>query len=172
MSCCRCSLAVWFCGRQFTDVISENRTILRAVAVVVTNVTPTAQQSCDSWDQIPGVDRKETVRSPQGRRKFEASQGHEVMGYCLRVLLEVSFGFGYCRCMRLSPCPCVCVFQSLACPRDDSGPVQARIIKFGPKMQNTLVKVPIVSGEQSILTSKVKFYLKFEIYPILSLSMP
>ena len=32
------------------------------------------------------------------------------------------------------------------CPRDNSSPVQAWLTKFGPKMQNTLVKVPIVSG--------------------------
>ena len=38
---------------------------------------------------------------------------------------------------------CLSVCQSLACPRDDSGPVQARITKFGLKMQKTLVKVPI-----------------------------
>ena len=44
----------------------------------------------------------------------------------------------------LSVCPSVC--QSLACPRDNSGPVQARIAKFRPKMQKTLVKVPIVLG--------------------------
>ena len=45
-------------------------------------------------------------------------------------------------------CPCVyqSVCQSLACPRDNSGPVQARIAKFGPKMQKTLVQVPIVLG--------------------------
>ena len=36
------------------------------------------------------------------------------------------------------------VCQSHACPRDNSRPVQARITKFGTKMQNTLVKVPIV----------------------------
>ena len=45
-------------------------------------------------------------------------------------------------------CVCVCVYlcacQSLACPRDNSRPVQARITKFGPKMQKTLVKVPMV----------------------------
>ena len=43
-------------------------------------------------------------------------------------------------------CVCVClsVCQSLACPRNNSGPVQARIAKFGPKIQKTLVKVPIV----------------------------
>ena len=53
--------------------------------------------------------------------------------------------------------------QSLACPRDNSGPVQARIAKFGPKMQKTLVKVPIVLGgnwpwpSRSNLTSKSEF---------------
>ena len=50
--------------------------------------------------------------------------------------------YGYCRCLRLSVC--VSVRQSLACPRDNSGPVQARITKFGPKIQNSLIKVPIV----------------------------
>ena len=46
-------------------------------------------------------------------------------------------------------CECLCVsrsIQSRACPRDNSGPVQARIAKFEPKMQETLVKVPIVLG--------------------------
>ena len=54
----------------------------------------------------------------------------------------------YCHRLRLCVCPCVCqsVCQSLACPRDNSRPVQARIAKFGPKMQKTLVKVPIVLG--------------------------
>ena len=62
-------------------------------------------------------------------------------------------------------CPCVRVFvyQSLACPRDNLGPVQARIPKFGPKIQKTLVKVPIVLGgnwpwpSRSNLTSKSEF---------------
>ena len=62
-------------------------------------------------------------------------------------LPEASFGL---RVLSLPASGCVCpsvclsVCQSLACPRDNSGPVQARITKFGPKMQNTLVKVPIV----------------------------
>ena len=49
------------------------------------------------------------------------------------------------------------------CPRDNSSPVQARITKFGPKMQNTLVKVLIVLGgnqpwpSRSNLRSKSKF---------------
>ena len=65
-----------------------------------------------------------------------------------------------CVCVCLSVCPYVC--QSLACPRDNSGPVQARIAKFGPKMQKTLVKVPIVLGgnwpwpSRSNLTSNSK----------------
>ena len=40
-------------------------------------------------------------------------------------------------------CVCLCV-NHLLCPRDNWRPVQARITKFGPKMQNTLVKVPVV----------------------------
>ena len=56
------------------------------------------------------------------------------------------------------------------CPRDNSSPVQARITKFGPKMQNTLVKVPIVFGgnqpwpSRSNLRSKSKF-TPFWAYP-------
>ena len=48
-----------------------------------------------------------------------------------------------CVCVRVSVCLSVC--QSIACPRHNSGPVQAGT-KFGPKMQKTLVKVPIVLG--------------------------
>ena len=33
---------------------------------------------------------------------------------------------------------CLCVYQSLACPHDNSGTIQTRITKFGPKMQKTL----------------------------------
>ena len=60
--------------------------------------------------------------------------------------------FGYCHRLRACVCVrvCVCVLQSvcqsLACPRHDSGPVQARVAKFGPKMQKTLVNVLIVLG--------------------------
>ena len=51
-------------------------------------------------------------------------------------------------------CVCVSVCQSLACPHDNSGPVQARIAKFGPKMQKTLVKVPIILGGNWPWTSR------------------
>ena len=63
-------------------------------------------------------------------------------------------------------CVCPSVRRSVrhqVCPRDNSSPVQARITKFGPKMQNTLVKVPIVLGgnrpwpSRSTLRSKSKF---------------
>ena len=59
-------------------------------------------------------------------------------------------------------CVCVCVYQSLACLHDNSSPVQARITKFGPEKQNTLVKIPIVLGgkwpwpSKSNLTSNSK----------------
>ena len=52
--------------------------------------------------------------------------------------------FGYCRSLRLCLSVCLSVCQSLACSRDNAGPVQAKITKFGPKMQKTFVKVPIV----------------------------
>ena len=60
-------------------------------------------------------------------------------------LPEASFGLPVLS-SPASVCVSVCVCQSLACPRDNLGPVQARIAKFGPKMQKTLVKVPIVLG--------------------------
>ena len=53
---------------------------------------------------------------------------------------------GYCRCLRLCVCVRVCVCQSWACPHDNSQLVQARITKFGTKVQKTLVRVPIVLG--------------------------
>ena len=40
-------------------------------------------------------------------------------------------------------CVRVCVYQS----QDNSSPIQARITKFGPEMQNTSVWVPIVFGD-------------------------
>ena len=40
-------------------------------------------------------------------------------------------------------CVRVCVYQS----QDNSSPIQARITKFEPEMQNTSVWVPIVFGD-------------------------
>ena len=95
---------------------------------------------------------------------FESAKAHKPvseMSHCcyevyttIVLFLIASFyprpvlAFGYCHRLRLCVCPCVCqsVCQSLACPRDNSGPVQARIAEFGPKMQKTLVRVPIVLG--------------------------
>ena len=48
--------------------------------------------------------------------------------------------FGYCRCLRLS----VCVRQPPACPHHNSLPIRARFTKFGPEVQNSLVKIPII----------------------------
>ena len=55
---------------------------------------------------------------------------------------RIVWAYGYCRCLRLCVYQSVC--QSLACPRDNSGSVQARITKFGPEAQHNLVKFPIV----------------------------
>ena len=83
---------------------------------------------------------------------------------CDLFLPEASFGLRVLSLLA-SVCVCVClsVCQSLACPRDNSGPVHARIATFGPNMQKTLVKVPIVLGgnwswpSRSNLTSKSEF---------------
>ena len=80
----------------------------------------------------------------------------------IRFLPEASFSLGV---LLLPLSVCLSVRPSVhqqVCPRDNSSPVQARITKFGPKMQNTLVKVPIVLGgnqqpSRSNLRSKSKF---------------
>ena len=58
--------------------------------------------------------------------------------YYLRSVLA----FGYC----LHLCVCVSVCQSQVCLHDNLWPVLARITKFEPEMQNTLVKICIVVG--------------------------
>ena len=83
----------------------------------------------------------------------------------IQFLPEASFG------LRVLSLPeSVCVYQSLACPHDNSSPVQARITKFGPEKQNTLVKIPIVFGgnwpwpSRSNLTSNSKLN-PFSVFP-------
>ena len=66
-----------------------------------------------------------------------------------------------CVCVCLGVCPSVC--QSRACLRDNSWPVLARVTKFGPNVQNILVK------GQLTLIFNVKFHFKIKFYAILSL---
>ena len=62
--------------------------------------------------------------------------------YLSRVL-----AFRYCRCLHVCPWICPSVHQPFACLRDDLWPIdQARITEFGPNVQSTLVKIPIVFG--------------------------
>ena len=76
-------------------------------------------------------------------------------------------------------CLCVCVHpyarQSLACPRDNSGPIHARITKLEQRCKRLWSRSLLWGGGggagwQLTLTFKVKFNLR--IYPILSLSAP
>ena len=60
-----------------------------------------------------------------------------------------------CVCVSVCPCVLVCVYQSQACPHDNSPLVRARIIKFGTKVQKTLVKVPIVFGDDQSWPSRL-----------------
>ena len=68
-----------------------------------------------------------------------------------------------CVCLSMCVSVCVCVRQPRACPRHKSSHLQARITKFGQKVQKNLVKVPIVFGgnghwpSRSNLTWKAKF---------------
>ena len=81
---------------------------------------------------------------------FKNGKGLGIQLYHLHWFLpEASFG------LRVLSLPeSVCVYQSLACPHDHSSPVQARITKFGPEKQNTLVKIAIVLGGNWLWPSK------------------
>ena len=71
------------------------------------------------------------------------------LGNLNKFFAETSFGL-WVLLLPLSVCLWVCVsvslfvYQSQACPADNSSPVQARATKFGQTMQNTLVQIPIV----------------------------
>ena len=49
-------------------------------------------------------------------------------------------------------------------PHHNLLPIQARVTKFGPEVQNSLVKIPIIFGWQLTLNFKVKFDLKSRIF--------
>ena len=62
-------------------------------------------------------------------------------------------------------CMCPCVRQSWACLHDNSSQVQARITKFGPKMQNIWLKFPIVFRTDWAMHSMSNFtFLKNSVY--------
>ena len=75
--------------------------------------------------------------------------------FCYVLLPEASFGL---RVLSLPACVCVCVRvsvrQSSACPCNNSSTVQARITKFGPEMEKTLVKIPIILWDDWPWTSR------------------
>ena len=51
--------------------------------------------------------------------------------------------FGYCRCLHLSVRVTIRT-STLACLPNNLLPIQARITKFGPAVQNVFVKIPFV----------------------------
>ena len=83
--------------------------------------------------------------------KLSPSRGQVVF----RFLPEASFGLRVLSSpASVGMCVRVCVYQSRACPHDNSSPIQARITKFWPEMQNTLVWVPIVFGDDRPWSSR------------------
>ena len=80
-------------------------------------------------------------RSPRKKNRYITK-----LSYFLDVFITVltSGIVVACLCVFRRVCVCQSVCQLLACPHHNSGPVQARITKFGTKVQNNLIKVPIV----------------------------
>ena len=79
--------------------------------------------------------------------------------------------FGYCHCLHLCVCVCVSVChvcQSQPCRHYNASPVQARITKFGPEVENPLVKTHIILGGDQ--PRHPRSNLKTKLYSILSLS--
>ena len=90
------------------------------------------------------------------------------MAIYMNFLPEASFGLWVLSlpayvCLCVSVCLSVC--QSLACPHDNSGPVQVRITIFGPNMQNTVVKIPIVLWSDRPWTSRSNLTWKSKFTP-------
>ena len=83
------------------------------------------------------------------------------MPYSRRFLPEASFNRVFS--LPASVCPCVCVYvrESPACPRDILSAVQARVTEFGPRIENTMVKVRVFFRVWLTLTSKIKLKSKF-----------
>ena len=104
------------------------------------------QEPCHrhSWVQPPTDRERDRVSVTSNLGWVLLSQFPLFCNY-FQFLPEASFGH------RVLPLPasvcvsmCVSVCVSIACPRDNSGLVQARITKFEAKMQKNLVKVPII----------------------------
>ena len=73
----------------------------------------------------------------------------------LSFLPEASFGLRVLSSpASVGLCVRVYVYQSRACPDDNSSPIQARITIFRPEMQNTLFEVPIVLGDDRPWSSR------------------
>ena len=70
-----------------------------------------------------------------------------------------------CVCGSVCLCVCVCVCQSRACLHDNSSLIQARITKFRPDIQNTLVQVPFVLGDDRLWTSMSNLTWKLNFTP-------
>ena len=92
------------------------------------------------WTQ-PVVIAAENTKHREKQSRVNFSNFLPEASYGLRVL---SLPASVCVCVCVYVC--VCVRQSSVCPDDNLSPAQATITKFGPEVQNTLIKIPIVFG--------------------------
>ena len=78
--------------------------------------------------------------------------------------------FGYCRCLRLSVCPSVrvCMCQSLACPRDNSGPFKLGSPNLKQRCKTPWLRFQMFDAIDLDLQGQIS--LKINIYLLLSLS--
>ena len=111
-----------------------------------------------------GMETRPTMDQIMACSLFDAKPLPEPLLIYCPFLPEASFG------LRVLSSPasvglCVCVYQSRACPHDNSSPIQARITKFGPEMQNTLVWVPIVLGDDRSWSSRSNLTWKSNLTP-------
>ena len=81
-------------------------------------------------------------------------------GKCF-LLPKPVLAFGYCHCLRL----CVCLNHPWTCPRHNSSPVQARINKFGQRMQNRLFNVSTVFWGDWLWPSRSNLTWKYRFTP-------
>ena len=111
--------------RQLIHGVTEINTMLK-----IENIVPRNWRNVKTHNLISGIKSEDTYGYvPDYTKPLTCIGCHIGFTFYPRPVLA----FGYCHrlCLCVCPCVCVCVYQSLACPHDNSSAVHARITKFG-----------------------------------------